>query len=95
MAQFNVTELDFDKIKENLIEYYKKFPDDKYKDYDFEGSGLNILMDILAYNTHYNAINAHTAINETFLESAQLRQNVVSRAKTLGYVPNSISAPYC
>ena len=95
MAQFNVTELDFDKIKENLIEYYKKVPNDKYKDYDFEGSGLNIMMDILAYNTHYNAINAHTAINETFLESAQLRQNVVATAKALGYVPSSISAPYC
>ena len=95
MSQFNTTELDFDKIKATLIEYYKKFSDDKYKDYDFEGSGLNILMDILAYNTHYNAINAHTSINETFLESAQLRQNVVSRAKTLGYVPNSIKAPYC
>lgn len=95
MAQFNVTELDFDKIKENLIEYYKAYPNDKYKDYDFDGSGLNILMDILAYNTHYNAINAHTSINETFLDSAQLRQNVVSRAKLLGYTPNSIVAPSC
>lgn len=95
MAQFNVTELDFDKIKENLIEYYKKFPDEKYKDYDFDGSGLNILMDILAYNTHHNAILAHTSINEAFIDSAQLRSNVVSRAKSLGYTPNSIRGAYC
>jgi hypothetical protein len=95
MAQFNVTELDFDRIKENLINYYKNYPGDKYKDYDFEGAGLNVLMDILAYNTHYNAITAHTSINETFLDSAQLRANVVSRAKLLGYTPNSVRASYC
>jgi len=95
MAQFNVTELDFDKIKENLIDYYKNYPGDKYKDFDFEGAGLNMMMDILAYNTHYNAINAHTAINETFLDSAQLRSNVVSRAKLLGYTPNSVTAAHC
>lgn len=96
MAQFNVTELDFDRIKENLIDYYKKYEGgDKYKDYDFDGSGLNILMDILAYNTHYNAIQAHTAINESFLDSAQLRSNVVSRAKLLAYVPGSITAATC
>jgi hypothetical protein len=52
-------------------------------------------MDILAYNTHYNAIHAHTAINESFLDSAQLRQNVVSRAKLLSYIPKSILSPYC
>ena len=95
MAQFNVTELDYDKIKANLIDHFKKLPGDKYKDYDFEGSGLNIMMDILAYNTHYNAIHAHTAVNETFLDSAQLRHNVVSRAKLLGYTPNSIRAASC
>ena len=94
-TQFNVTELDFDKIKENLITHFKSLPDSKYSDYDFEGSGLNTLMDILAYNTHYNAIHAHTAINESFLDSAQLRQNVVSRAKLLSYIPKSILSPYC
>lgn len=93
-TQFNVTELDFDKIKENLITHFKSLPDSKYQDYDFEGSGLNTLMDILAYNTHYNAIHAHTAINESFLDSAQLRQNVVSRAKLLSYIPKSILSPY-
>jgi hypothetical protein len=95
MAQFNVTELDFDKIKENLISYYKNYPGGKYKDFDFEGSGLNMMMDILAHNTHYNAITAHTSINETFLDSAQLRSNVVSRAKLLGYTPNSIRSSNC
>tara|TARA_B110000858_G_scaffold183174_1_gene223249 strand:+ start:181 stop:2022 length:1842 start_codon:yes stop_codon:yes gene_type:complete len=94
-TQFNVTELDFDKIKENLISHFRSLPDSKYKDYDFEGSGLNTLMDILAYNTHYNAIHAHTAINESFLDSAQLRQNVVSRAKLLSYIPKSILSPCC
>lgn len=93
-TQFNVTELDFDKIKENLISHFQSLPDSKYQDYDFEGSGLNTLMDILAYNTHYNAIHAHTAINESFLDSAQLRQNVVSRAKLLSYIPKSILSPY-
>ncbi len=95
MAQFNVTELDFDRIKENLISYYKNYPGGKYKDFDFEGSGLNMMVDILAYNTHYNAITAHTSINETFLDSAQLRSNVVSRAKLLGYTPNSVTASSC
>ena len=96
MAQFNVTELDYDKIKANLIDHFKKLDSGKkYSDYDFEGSGLNIMMDILAYNTHYNAIHAHTSINETFLDSAQLRHNVVSRAKLLGYTPSSIRAASC
>jgi hypothetical protein len=95
MAQFNVTELDFDKIKQNLIEYYKTYPDSKYKDYDFEGAGLNVILDILAYNTHYNAVLAHSSVNESFLDSAQIRANVVSKAKSLGYFPNSISAPSC
>ena len=94
-TQFNVTELDFDKIKESLITHFKSLPNSKYEDYDFEGSGLNTLIDILAYNTHYNAIHAHTAINESFLDSAQLRQNVVARAKLLSYIPKSILSPYC
>ena len=90
MAQFNVTELDFDKIKDSLKSYLRS--QDTYTDWDFEGSGLNVLMDILAYNTHYNAMLAHFSLNETFLDSAQIRGNVVSHAKLLGYVPRSISA---
>ena len=68
MAQFNVTELDFDKIKDSLKSYLRS--QDTYTDWDFEGSGLNVLMDILAYNTHYNAMLAHFSLNETFLDSA-------------------------
>lgn len=92
MSQFNTTELDFDKIKANLIDYFKR-SGGPFKDYDFTGSGLDHLMDVLAYNTHYNAINAHMAMNESFLDSAQVRGNVVSRAKLLGYTPKSVTAP--
>ena len=90
-VNLNVTELDFDLIKENFKTYLKS--QDKYTDYDFDGSGLNILLDILAYNTHYNAMTAHMALNESFLDSAQIRGNVVSHAKLLGYVPRSRTAP--
>lgn len=88
MAQLNTTELDFDRIKRNLINYFKR-ADGPFKDWDFQGSGLNHLMDLLAYNTHYNAILAHSSMNEAFLDSAQKRANVVSHAKSLGYVPSS------
>jgi hypothetical protein len=91
MAQFNTTELDFDQIKKNLKDYFKR-SGSQFKDWDFDGSGLNNLLDVLAYNTHYNAMNNHVAMNESFLDSAQIRSNVVSRAKLLGYVPASKSA---
>lgn len=91
MTQFNTTELDFDQIKNNLKDYFKR-SDSPFRDWDFDGSGLNNLLDVLAYNTHYNAMNAHVAMNESFLDSAQVRANVVSRAKLLGYVPTSKSA---
>ena len=91
MAQFNTTELDFEKIKSNLTNYFKR-SGGPFRDYDFAGSGLDHLIDILAYNTHYNAINAHMAMNESFLDSAQIRGNVVSRAKLLGYTPKSVTA---
>ena len=90
--QFNTTELDFQQIKNNLISYFKR-QGGAFSDYDFTGSGLDQLMDILAYNTHYNALNAHMAMNESFLDSAQVRGNVVSRAKLLGYTPKSVTAP--
>lgn len=88
----DVTELDFDQIKANLKAYFTALsmqPDSPYKDWNFEGSGLNLLLDVLAYNTHYNAMLAHMTFNESFIDSAQLRANVVSRAKLLGYVPRS------
>jgi hypothetical protein len=90
-TQFNTTELDFDQIKDNLKNYFKR-GDSPFRDWDFDGSGLNNLLDVLAYNTHYNAMNAHVAMNESFLDSAQVRSNVVSRAKLLGYTPASKSA---
>ena len=83
-----VTELDFVKIKENIKAYFKR-TGSPFRDWDFDGSGLSYLLDILAYNTHYNAVNAHLSMNESFLDSAQLRSNVVSRAKLIGYTPRS------
>ena len=87
-TNLNVTELDFDQIKQNLKNFLKQ--QDEYTDYDFDGSGLSTLLDVLAYNTHYNAMNAHYSLNEAFLDSAQIRGNVVTRAKLLGYTPRSI-----
>lgn len=92
MKQLNVTELDFDQIKNNLKQYFKEQPDGAYDDWDFEGSGINQLLDVLAYNTHYNAILAHNSLNESYIDSAQIRSNVVSRAKLLGYIPRSRTA---
>lgn len=89
-VNLNVTELDFDLIKDNIKNHLRA--QSKYNDYDFEGSGMSILLDILAYNTHYNAMAAHFALNEAFLDSAQIRGNVVSHAKLLGYTPRSASA---
>ena len=88
----NVTNLDFVDIKQSLIDYFKS-NDSPFKDWDYTGSGLNTLMDVLAHNTHYNAMLAHMAVNESFIDSAQLRQNVVSAAKLIGYTPNSYTAP--
>jgi len=92
MAQnLNVTELDFDQIKDNLKNFLKQ--QSEFNDYNFEGSGLSTLLDVLAYNTHYNAVAAHYSLNEAFLDSAQIRGNVVTRAKLLGYVPRSVISP--
>jgi hypothetical protein len=87
----SVTDLDFDQIKENLIEYFKA-QDSPFKDWDYSGSGLNTLLDVLSHNTHYNAILAHMAVNESFIDTAQIRANVVSAAKLIGYTPNSYTA---
>ena len=94
MAQtpkLQVTELDFDDIKANLKTYMKN--QTEFTDYDFDGSGLSHLIDLLAYNTHYLAMNANMAVNESFLDTATLRSSVVSHAKTLGYTPRSARAP--
>ena len=89
--KLQVTELDFDGIKENLKTFLKD--QTEFKDYDFEGSGLNILLDTLAYNTHYLAYNANMVANEMFLDSAALRSSIVSHAKMLGYEVDSCRAP--
>ena len=89
--KLRVTELDFDEIKDNLKTFLKN--QSEFKDYDFEGSGMSILLDTLAYNTHYMGFNANMLANEMFLDSAALRSSVVSHAKTLGYEPNSCRAP--
>lgn len=89
--RLKVTELDFDTIKTNLKNFLKQ--QTEFQDYDFEGSGLSVLMDILAYNTHYNAYYINMIANESFLDTALLRNSVVSHAKKLGYVPRSASAP--
>jgi len=93
MAQYNlpVTELDFDDIKSNLKKYMKS--QSEFSDYNFEGSGLSTLIDLLAYNTHYLAMNANMLANEMFLDSAVLRSSVVSHAKQLNYIPRSVRAP--
>lgn len=90
-TNLNVTELDFDQIKDNLKSFLKQ--QSEFNDYNFEGSGLSTLLDVLAYNTHYNAVAAHYSLNEAFLDSAQIRGNVVTRAKLLGYIPRSVLAP--
>ena len=85
--RLEVTEFDFDEVKENLKIFLRA--QDEFTDYDFEGSGMNILLDVLAYNTHYLGFNANMLANEMFLDSASLRSSIVSHSKTLGYVPTS------
>jgi len=88
--KINVSDLDFDLIKANLKEFLKS--QDQFTDYDFDGSGLSVLLDILAYNTHYNAMYTNLAINEMFLDSASKRDSVVSIANNYGYLPISRTA---
>ena len=89
--RLRVTELDFDAIKRNLKTFLNQ--QSEFTDYDFEGSGLSVLLDILAYNTHYQAYYLNMIANEAFMDTALLRDSVVSHAKTLGYVPYSRKAP--
>ena len=93
MAQhkLEVSELDFDKIKANLKTFLQS--QTQFQDYDFEGSGLSILLDVLSYNTHYLSYIANMGMNEMYLDSADIRKNIVSLAKMLGYTPTSPRAP--
>jgi hypothetical protein len=88
--RLSVTEFDFDEVKDNLKIFMRN--QNEFKDYDFEGSGLSALLDVLAYNTHYLGFNANMLANEMFLDSSQLRSSVVSHAKTLGYTSRSATA---
>lgn len=81
------TNLDFESIKKNLKNFLKT--DDQFKDYNFSASALNNLLDVLAWNTHYNALTANFSLNEAYLNTAQLRSSVVSIAENLGYIPKS------
>jgi hypothetical protein len=90
-ARLQITDLDFDQIKNNLKSYLQQ--QSEFTDYDFEGSSLGVLLDILAYNTHYNAYYLNMVANEAFLDTAMLRDSVVSHAKTLNYIPYSYAAP--
>jgi len=85
--KINVTTLDFDDIKKNLKTFLSG--QSEFQDYDFEGSAMSVLLDVLAYNTHYNALYNNLAINEMFLDSARKRNSVVSISKMLGYSPRS------
>lgn len=85
--RITVSDLDFDSIKANLKTFLQG--QSEFSDYDFEGSGLSVLLDVLAYNTHYNGVYTNLAVNEMFLDSASKRASVVSLAKMLGYVPRS------
>ena len=90
-TKVSITELDFDTIKANLKAYLKQ--QTAFQDYDFEGSGLSNLLDVMAYNTHYMAFYANMIANEMFLDSAMLRSSAVSIGKHLGYTPTSFIAP--
>ena len=86
-TRLNISELDYDKIKKNLKEFLKSQPE--FTDYNFEGSALSVLLNVLSYNTHYNAYYANMLMNEAHLDSAIKRASVVSRAKSLSYTPRS------
>ena len=86
-----VSDFDFDNIKANLKTFLQNQPE--FSDYNFEGSGFAVLLDTLAYNTHYLGFNANMFVNESYLDSADIRKNVVALAKAIGYTPSSVKAP--
>jgi hypothetical protein len=93
MPLLNFTSLDFDQIKETLKEVFKA--NNNFTDYDFEGSNLSTIIDVLAYNTYITSYNANMIANEVFIDSATLRENVVALAKNIGYTPRSRKASRC
>lgn len=90
MALVNFTNLDFDQVKSSLKEYLRS--NSNFTDYDFEGSNLSMLLEVLAYNTYISSYNANMVSNEVFIDSATLRENVVALARNVGYIPRSKTA---
>ena len=90
MPLVNFSNLDFDQVKTTLKNYLKS--NSNFTDYDFEGSNLSTIIDVLAYNTYITSYNANMVANEVFIDSATLRENVVSLARNIGYVPKSRKA---
>ena len=90
-GRIEITDLDFDTVKQNFKTFLSQ--QNSFTDYNFEGSGMSVLMDLLAYNTHYMAFNANMVANEMFLDSSSLRSSAVSHAKALGYEVRSARSP--
>ena len=93
MSFQQVNALEFNEIKAQIKDYLKS--QSQFSDYDFEGSSMTVLLDTLAYNTYYTSVNANLAVNEGFLETAVLRENVVKLARKLGYTPRSARSRKC
>jgi hypothetical protein len=89
--KLEVADFDFDAVKANLKTFLQS--QSEFQDYNFEGSGFAVLLDVLAYNTHYLGFNANMLANEMYLDSADIRKNIVSLAKMLGYTPSSVRTP--
>lgn len=90
-SSINLTSLDFDSLKSNLKTFMKS--QTNFKDYDFDGSNMSVLLDVLSYNTYLNSFYLNMAISESFLDTAQIRDSVVSHAKELNYTPGSMKSP--
>ena len=91
-GRLEITDLDFDSVKSNFKTFLSQ--QTEFTDYNFEGSGMAVLMDLLAYNTHYLAFHANMLANEMFIDTALNRDSAVSHAKSLGYLPSSTKSPY-
>jgi hypothetical protein len=89
-SKLNISDLDFDGIKHSLREYLRS--QSEFQDYNFEGAGLTVLLNLLSYNTHYLSFYLNFVANEMFLDSADKRDSIVSLAKHLGYTPRSRTA---
>ena len=91
-SNLQITDLDFTAIKTNFVKYLQQ--QDTFKDYSFTGSTMSTLLDVLTYNTQYNAYYLNMVANEMFMDTASQRGSVVSHAKLLGYIPKSITSSY-